>query len=193
MSCSEKFHSLNATLATQPNFGQRITTKRNDMKLARRQRDDRGALANRGTGDGGPFNQLSRLRSEINRIFEDPLSILAPSTSFFQGWEPTVDIYEDKNKITVRAELPGMRKEDINISLERDILILSGERKQEEKRAQGDTYRAELFYGRFQRSITLPQPVDASKIQAVYKDGVLTIVCPKSEEAKRKQIEVKTS
>lgn len=161
------------------------------MKLARRQREDQGALARRG-GDFTPFNQLSRIRNEINRIFEDPFSVL-PSTSFFEGWEPAVDVYDDKDKITVRAEVPGMKKEDIQISVERNTVTISGERKEEEKREEGNTFRSERFYGRFQRSITLPQPVDSSKIQATYRDGVLTVVCPKSEEAKPKQIQVKTA
>jgi HSP20 family protein len=161
------------------------------MKLTRQKRDDRGIFSGR-AGDFNPLNQLNRIRNEINRIFEDPSAEFRP-TSFFEGWEPSLDIYEDKDKITVRAEVPGMRKEDINISVEQNTLSISGERRQEEKRGEGDTFRSELFYGRFQRSITLPQPVDSGKIQATYKDGVLTIVCPKSEEAKPKQIEVKSA
>lgn len=146
----------------------------------------------RRSGDFGPFNQLSRIRNEINRIFEDPLSIL-PATSFFEGWEPALDVYEDKDKITVRAELPGMNQKDIQLSVEGNTLTISGERKREEERQEGSTFRSERFYGRFQRSITLPQPIDAAKVQAIYKDGVLTVACPKSEETKPKQIEVKAA
>ena len=116
---------------------------------------------------------------------------MLPGTSFFEGWEPAVDVYEDKDKITVRAELPGMKQPDIQLSVESNTLTISGERKREEERQQGDTFRSERFYGRFQRSLTLPQPVDSGNIKATYKDGVLTVICPKSEEAKRKQIEVK--
>ncbi len=163
------------------------------MKLAKRQRDDQGALSPYNQGTISPFNELNRIRNEIFRIFEDPFAALAPSTSFFEGWEPNVDIYEDKDKISLKAELPGMKKEDINVSLEGNTLTLAGERKHEEERKEGETYRAERFFGRFQRSITLPQAVDSKKIQATYKDGVLTIILPKSEEAKSKQIEVKTS
>ena len=110
-----------------------------------------------------------------------------------RGWEPTIDVYEDKDKLTVKAELPGMKKEDIAVSLEGSTLTVSGERKQEQERKEGETYRSERFFGRFQQSITLSQQVDPKKIQANYKDGVLTITLPKSEEAKRKQIEIKTS
>ena len=86
-----------------------------------------------------------------------------------------------------------MKKEDIAVSLEGSTLTVSGERKQEQERKEGETYRSERFFGRFQQSITLSQQVDPKKIQANYKDGVLTITLPKSEEAKRKQIEIKTS
>ncbi|MDB6024905.1 MAG: hSP20, partial [Verrucomicrobiales bacterium] len=81
----------------------------------------------------------------------------------------------------------------IAVSLDADTLTISGERKLEDERKEGETYRSERFFGRFQRSITLPYPVDAKKIQASYKDGVLTITLPKSEEAKAKQIEIKAS
>jgi len=163
------------------------------MKLTRRQREDQGALAQRSPGALSPFNELNRIRNEIFRIFEDPFAALAPSTSFFEGWEPNIDIYEDKDKISVKAELPGMKKEDFQVSLDGNTLTVAGERKHEEEHGEGETYRAERFFGRFQRSITLPQQVDPKKIQATYKDGVLTITLPKSEEAKSKQIEVKTS
>ena len=163
------------------------------MKIAKRQREDQGALSPYDMGALSPFNELNRIRKEIFRIFEDPFSALAPSTSFFEGWEPNIDIYEDKDKISVKAELPGMKKEDISVSLDGNTLTIAGERKHEEQHKEGETYRAERFFGRFQRSITLPQQVDSNKIQANYKDGVLTVTLPKSEEAKSKQIEVKTS
>jgi len=165
------------------------------MRLARRERQNRGGLSQSGWGSGGgqtPFTALSRIRSEIDRIFEDPFSFIAPSTSFFEGWEPNIDVYEDRDKITVKAELPGMRKEDISVSLDGNTLVISGERKHEEEKKEQETYRSERYFGRFQRSITLSQQVDPGRIQANYKDGVLTVTLPKSEEAKRRQIEVKT-
>jgi HSP20 family protein len=86
-----------------------------------------------------------------------------------------------------------MKREEIDVSLANDTLTISGERKSEQETKDAETYRSERYFGRFQRSITLPQPVDSNKIQATYKDGILTVTCPKSEEAKRKQIEVKVS
>src|SRR4051794_37008766 len=86
------------------------------MKLLRRERGDRGATP--GQGGFGPGLELNRLRHEIDRLFEEPFSLLAPSTSFFEGWSPAVDIYEDKDKYTVKAELPGIKNEDIDVSLD---------------------------------------------------------------------------
>jgi HSP20 family protein len=137
-----------------------------------------------------PTGELSRIRNEINRIFQNPFQLLTPGTSFFEGWEPNIDVYEDKDKVTVRAELPGMKPGDIEATVQGDTLTISGERRQEEEEKEGEIYRAERFFGRFQRVITLPQEVEADKIKASYKDGVLTIECPKSEAGKPKKIQV---
>jgi HSP20 family protein len=160
------------------------------MKLTRRERQDRGVSP---SGQGGlePAIGLNRLRREIDRLFADPIGFLAPVTSFFEGWTPAVDIYEDNDKYVVKAELPGLRKEDIQVSLEGNTLTISGERKHEEEKKEGESYRAERFFGRFQRSVTLPTAVQAGKIDASYKDGILTVTLPKSEEAKPKQIQVR--
>ena len=116
-----------------------------------------------------------------------------PTASLFGGWEPNIDVYDDKDKITVKAELPGMKKEDIDISVEGDMLTISGERKEEHEEKQGETYRSERYFGHFQRSLRLSQSVDPNKVQANYKDGVLTITLPKTEQSKPKQIDVKIS
>jgi len=161
------------------------------MKLARRERHDRGALSPANQGGFSPFNEINRIRNEIFRIFEDPFGFVSQPSTLFEGWTPPVDVHEDKDKITVRAELPGMKKEDIEVTVVGDTLTISGERKQEEQKREGETYRSERYLGRFQRSITLPAEVDPNKIQATYKDGVLTVSLNKSEQAKRKQIEIK--
>ena len=98
------------------------------------------------------------------------------------------------DKFVVTAELPGMKKEDIDISMDGNTLCICGERKEEKEERQGtEVQRSERYYGRFQRNITLAQSVDPNKIDAKYKDGVLTINLPKTEESKRKQIPVKAS
>src|SRR5690349_18207531 len=101
------------------------------MKLARRERQDRGALPPLQSGLE-PTIGLNRLRREIDRLFADPFGFLTPSNSFFEGWTPAVDIYEDKDKYVVKAELPGMKKDDIDVSLDGTILTITGERKVEE-------------------------------------------------------------
>jgi HSP20 family protein len=136
-----------------------------------------------------PFEQLSTLRHQINRLFESPFNERRGS-EFFDVWSPSLDVYEDKDNMIVKAELPGLKKEAIEISFHEGALHISGERKQEEQHEGAETYRSERFYGRFHRTVTLPRAVDVNKIAASYKEGVLTVTLPKSEEAKPKQIEV---
>lgn len=136
------------------------------------------------------FGSLSDLRNEIDRLFEVPLAELAQSSRLLSGWTPPLDMHEDKDNIVVKLELPGMKKEDIDISLHNGSLSISGERKTDKEFENVEVYRAERFEGRFQRTVTLPSPVAADKVKAKYQDGVLTITLPKTEEAKRKQIDV---
>jgi HSP20 family protein len=138
-----------------------------------------------------PVRQLSSLRDEIDRLFESPLAWFEDgSQPFSSGWLPAIDVYEDKDTVFVRAELPGMKKDEIDISLHEGVLTLSGERKLEKEYDKAESHRVERFVGRFQRSITLPAPVDGAKVRATYKDGILAITLPKAEEAKPKQINV---
>ena len=132
------------------------------------------------------LGRLTDLRDEIDRFFESPIA----RTSEYLGWAPAFDVYEEKDNFVVKAELPGMKKEDINVSLHDGDLIISGERKSETKSEGTEIYRAERFFGKFQRSVSLPASVAAAKVSAEYKDGVLTVTLPKAEEAKPKQIEV---
>lgn len=139
------------------------------------------------------FGRLSDLRNEIDRLFELPLASLAQSSKRLSDWTPALDMHEDQNNIVVKAELPGMKREEIEISLHDGSLSISGERKGEEKFENAEVYRAERFVGRFQRTLVLPAPVAVDKVKAQYKDGVLTITLPKTEEAKPKQIQVQAS
>jgi len=139
-----------------------------------------------------PFWHLSNLRDEIDRLFDAPLTEFTRSAQqMLGGWTPAVDLYEDKDNLVVRAELPGMTKEDIGISLHEGVLTLSGERKVEEPCKDAAVCRSERFVGRFQRTLTLPAPVNPDKVNATYRDGILTVTLPKTEESKPKQIAVK--
>lgn len=151
------------------------------MRLIRWQQPD--------VGTWDPFNRLTNLREEINRLFDLPFGDGGRESEFF-GWAPPMDLYEDKNSFVVRAELPGMKKEDIDISLHQGSLVISGERKMESEESEGDASRSERFFGRFQRALELPKPVKGEGVSATYQDGILTVTLLKTEESKPKQITV---
>jgi len=151
------------------------------MNLTRYQRPD---LAWAG------FGRLSSLRDELDRLFESPWAELTRTSQLLSGWTPALDVHEDKDNFVVHAELPGMKREEIEVSLHDGALSISGERKLEKQYEEAEVYRTERFFGKFQRTVTLPAPVAADKVKAQYKDGILTITLPKTEAAKPKQIEV---
>lgn len=138
-----------------------------------------------------PFSRLSSLSSEVDRLFNTFPFFGGSEERFDSGsWMPAVDLYHDKESVTLRAELPGMKKEDIHVSLHEDVLTLSGERRQEKQHDEKGALRSERFFGKFERSFTLPVRVDASRVAASYEDGILMVTLPKAEEAKPRQIEV---
>lgn len=106
-------------------------------------------------------------------------------------WSPLVDITEDDKEYLIKAEIPEMKKEDIKVNVNEDVLTISGERKYEKEEKGKKYHRVERAYGSFMRSFTLPEDADAAKVSAEYKDGVLKVHLPKSEKAKPKSIEVK--
>jgi HSP20 family protein len=144
-----------------------------------------------------PIRRVASFRDELDSLFNlafGRLTGLAAEpergSQFIEGWFPAVDIFEDKDNLQVRAELPGMKKEDIEISLHEGLLNLSGERKGQEKQEGAETYRSERWLGRFHRTISLPCSVVPDKIKATYTDGILTVTLPKAEEAKPKHIPI---
>lgn len=136
------------------------------------------------------LGRLSDLRDEIDRLFDSPLGEFTRASHLLSGWTPALDLHEDKDKFLLKVELPGMKKEDIEISLHDGSLTISGERKGEEKFEDAEVCRAERFVGRFQRTVSLPAPVDPEKVQAQYRDGILVVTLPKTEEAKPRQIKI---
>jgi HSP20 family protein len=136
-------------------------------------------------------DRWSNLRDELNSFFELPFwSSFAHTGQLFTGWSPALDLYQSNDNVIAVAELPGMRKEDIEISLHDGTLTISGERKRENSSNGEKAERTERYVGTFRRSIALPTRVDASKVSATYRDGILTVTLPKAEEAKPKQIQV---
>ena len=126
------------------------------------------------------FGRLFNLNDELERLFET-----AP-----QAWAPALDVQEDKDQYTLNLDLPGFKREDINVHLEDGTLVISGERKAETVAEGTEVHRRERFYGKFSRALTLPTAVSPDKVKASYKDGILTVTLPKAEEAKPKQIDV---
>jgi HSP20 family protein len=138
-----------------------------------------------------PWMTIPTLQHSINRLFDDMLPETEREETGLFNWQPSVDTLERDNAIEIRAELPGIKKDDISIDVRNNVLTLSGERSHDEDVNEGDFYRRERFYGRFQRAITLPDNVDTDNIDAAYEEGVLKITVPKTEESQRKKIEVK--
>ncbi len=127
------------------------------------------------------FVRFTNLNDELNRLFDPQVANV---------WTPALDVYEDKENFVVQAELPGLKREDIEVSLHDGTLTISGERKAGTRPADAGVYRAERYVGRFERALVLPATVAPDKVKAGYTDGVLTITLPKTEEAKPKKIDV---
>lgn len=141
-----------------------------------------------------PFREMRSLQERMSRLFESSFGRPSHAEGLLtDGWFPAVDIHEDGNNIYLKAEIPGVRKDDLNISLDNNILTIKGEKKQESEVNEENYHRMERYYGSFSRSFTLPASVDSAKVAAVYKDGILTLTLPKKEEAKPKKIDVKVS
>ena len=133
-----------------------------------------------------PFRELGTLNERmggfLGRNWEAPFSTPA--------WNPSVDIFENDNEVVIKAELPGMNAKDIEVKLENNVLVLKGERRFEKEAKEENYHRVEREYGTFSRSFSLPVAVNADKVTAEYKDGILRIVLPKKEEIKPKPITI---
>jgi len=138
-----------------------------------------------------PISSLWDLQEEINRLFWGfGRKRFDEETSELAVWSPTVDIKEDKEGVTISAELAGLKKDDVKISVSEGVLTIKGERKFTDEKKKDNYHRIERCYGTFMRSFTLPSTVDDSKVKATMKDGLLEIYLPKKEEAKPKEIEI---
>jgi HSP20 family protein len=137
-----------------------------------------------------PFADLTRIREEINRLFDFTLGRSVERGAVEGEWAPAVDVYEDESNVFVKADLPGLTEKDIDVNVVDNTLVIKGEKKKEEEKKEQNYYRLERNYGAFQRAIPLPGAVDIDKVKASFKSGVLEIEMPKKEEAKPKQIKV---
>jgi len=137
-----------------------------------------------------PFRGVSALQYQIDRLFDGTLDRCSDETNLTR-WAPAVDIVETERNLVVKADLPDIQPEELDIRVENNILTIHGERKFEKKEKEGNYLRVERSYGAFRRSFSLANSVNAEAIQADYKNGVLTLSIPKREEAKPKQIKVR--
>jgi len=138
-----------------------------------------------------PFRDMSLLQNRVNRLFSD---VMAGSSDIeTRGWSPVVDIFERGDDLVLRAEVPGIDREKLDVSVENNVLTLRGERQRDREVKEESYHRVERSYGAFSRSFTLPATVDSTKIAANYREGILEIVLPKAEVAKPKKIAIKTS
>lgn len=160
------------------------------MKLAKHQENGKRSLAPV-SRTFSPFLPVQRLQHQIDRWVGYPISEwLTSNEPFFEDWMPAVNVYEEKNSIVVKAELPGMKKDDFEVYMTGDGLNIAGERKEESERKTANGHRSERRFGHFHRIISLPASIKADSISGQYKDGILTITCPKGEDARREQVKV---
>ena len=139
-----------------------------------------------------PFRELSAVQYRLNRLFGDVYRTVDDDIMRRGVWTPPVDIYDSgKHELVIKAELPDMTKDDIEITVENNTLTLRGEKKLDKEIREENCHRIERAYGAFSRTFSLPATIDASKVSADYKNGVLTITLPVREEAKPKQIQVR--
>lgn len=137
-----------------------------------------------------PFTGLAEIQDEVNRLFDTSLR----RHGGFEGvFSPALDVVVEKDNVLVKADLPGLGKDDISVTLQDNYLTLKGEKKHEVEQKEANYFLSERVHGSFTRTIELPVAVDAAKIDARFKDGVLQVTLPKTEQAKPKQIEVKVS
>ena len=141
-----------------------------------------------------PFRELEDMQSRLNRLFSDaPLPRSGEEGMSLSGWSPAVDVQETDNEYLIKADLPDVKKEDVKVELMDGTLTIEGERHQEKEEKGKKFHKIEREYGKFLRRFGLPSEVDASKVQAEFKNGVLNVHLPKSDTAKPKAIAVKVS
>jgi len=140
-----------------------------------------------------PFRELSSIQSELNRLFGRTYRVEGGDELRAAAWVPPVDVAETQDRFVITAELPGIRSDDVDISVENSVLRIQGERRFYEEQREDGFHRIERRFGSFSRSITLPSTADPEGIQVSFDAGVLTIEVPKKEEAKPRKIRVKAT
>jgi HSP20 family protein len=143
---------------------------------------------------GVPFHELASLQQRLNRAFDESMGRGPADEELSTGtWAPPVDIFETKDRLVLKAELPGLSEDQIHLRFDNGVLTLEGERKFEKESGDENYHRVERSYGRFQRSFTLPTMVSPDAIAATFDNGILTVELPKRDESKPKQIKIQST
>ena len=137
-----------------------------------------------------PGREVDTLQTEMNRVFDAFFGSRPGNGGTAQRWVPAMDLVEGKNDLVLRADLPGLSEDDVNIEVKDGVLTISGERKTEEKKEDEGYYRVERAFGSFHRSLTLPEGVDADRVSADFDNGVLEVRIPKPEERKPHRVQI---
>ncbi len=137
-----------------------------------------------------PFRDVTDIQTEMNRLFGNFFGRPLRAGTGDRVWAPVVDVYETKDELVVSAELPGVNEKEVQVSITGDVLTIKGERSQEREMKEENSYRLEWFFGKFERNVPLPIPVESGKVKATYKNGVLEIRLPKAEAVKPKEIKI---
>ena len=140
-----------------------------------------------------PGREIVSVQDEMNRLFNDVFGRRMLTDEGAAVWQPPVDIEESPDRYTVHAELPGMKLEDVKITLEDNRLVIRGEKSRTEEQKSSTYHRLERIYGSFERAFTLTHAVKTDKIEATYRDGVLEVAIPKADEAKAREIPIKVA
>ncbi len=130
-----------------------------------------------------PFRDIDNIGREINSFFDYPAKL-------FAGHSPRVDVYQTEDEVVVKAEIPGVSREDLSLYVDDRSVRISGETRREEKYSENDTYRSERYYGSFSRTVPLPAEVKPDEAGAEYRDGILTVTVPKAEQSKGRKIDI---
>jgi HSP20 family protein len=137
-----------------------------------------------------PSHDLTDIQTQMNRLFDTFLGQPTAPGLIEHAWAPAVDMYATKNEVVISAELPGISERDIHLSITDDLLTIQGERRGNDEVKDGSHYRRERWFGKFERTLALPMPVETGQVKATYRDGVLTVKLPKVEEIKPKEIKI---
>ncbi len=137
-----------------------------------------------------PFRELSDIQTEMNRLFDSVFGYPASVSTGERIWAPRCDMWETKDDVVLAFEVPGVAEKDVNVSITGDVLTVKGERRLQRELNEQSYHRLERAYGKFERTVQLPMAVQADKVRAHYRDGVLTITLPKADEVKPREIKI---